>query len=216
MAHTVSMIVLHHLNHSRSQRVLWLLEELGLPYEIEHYERDPKTRRAPESLKIVHPLGRSPVITDGDRTIAETGAIIEYIIQTYGDGRLMPAVGSDDYFTYIHFLHYGEGSAMLPQLLLLYTSFLGEAAKPLSPILNGELKAHFDYMEYHLTGHDYFAGGELSGADIQMLFPLESAKTHGRLKGYAACVEYVDRMQARPAYLKALEKGGHYDFGPKT
>lgn len=208
------MIIVHHLNNSRSQRVLWLLEELELEYEIKHYARDPKTGRAPDSLKTVHPLGRSPVITHGDKTIAETGAIIEYIIREHGNGRLMPEAGSADFDNYIHFLHYGEGSAMLPQLLLLYTSFLGEAAAPLLPLINSELKAHFDYMEYHLTGHSHFAGEQLSGADIQMVFPLEAAKKHGRLLGYDACIDFVERMHTRPAYIRALERGGHYDYGP--
>ncbi len=210
------MITVHHLNNSRSQRVLWLLEELELEYEIKHYSRDPKTGRAPSSLKTVHPLGRSPVITYKDKTIAETGAIIEYIIRQHGNGRLIPPDGSEAYEQYIHFLHYGEGSAMFPQLLLLYTSYLGEAAAPLSPIINHEMKVHFDYMEYHLTGHRYFAGEELSGADIQMVFPLEAAKAHGRLVGFDACIGFVDRMQSRPAYLRALKRGGHYDYGPKS
>jgi glutathione S-transferase len=208
------MITVHHLNNSRSQRVLWLLEELKLEYEIKHYNRDPKTGRAPLSLKSVHPLGRSPVITYRGKTIAETGAIIEYVIREHGEGRLIPEVGTDDYDNYIHFLHFGEGSAMLPQLLALYTSFLGEASAPLQPIINEEMKKNFDYIEYHLTGHDHFAGNKLSGADIQMVFPLEAAKTHGRLLGYDACIEFVERMHKRPAYIRALERGGHYDYGP--
>lgn len=208
------MITVHHLNNSRSQRVLWLLEELGLDYEIKHYTRDPKTGRAPSSLKLVHPLGRSPIVTFRDKVIAETGAIIEYIIHEHGNGRLIPPAGTEAYGNYIHFLHYGEGSAMLPQLLLLYTSYLGDAAAPILPIIHQELKVHFDYMEYHLTGHTYFAGDELSGADIQMVFPLEAAKKHGRLLGYDACIDFVNRMQERPAYLRALKRGGHYDYGP--
>ena len=209
------MITVHHLNNSRSQRVLWLLEELELEYDIKHYSRDPKTGRAPKTLKTIHPLGRAPVITYKDKTIAETGAIIEYIIREHGDGHLIPSSNTPDYDSYIHFLHYGEGSAMLPQLLLLYTSYLGEAASPLLPIINHEMKTHFDYMEYHLTGHKYFAGHELTGADIQMVFPLEAAKSHGRLLEYEACIDFVERMQARPAYLRALKRGGHYDYGPK-
>lgn len=208
------MITVHHLNNSRSQRVLWLLEELELDYKIKHYSRDPKTGRAPASLKTVHPLGRSPIVTYRGKTIAETGAIIEYVIHEHGNGRLSPPQDSQAYRHYIHFLHYGEGSAMLPQLLQLYTSYLGEAAAPLQPIINHEMKTHFDYMEYHLTGHTYFAGDELSGADIQMVFPLEAAKKHGRLKGYAACLDFVERMHTRPAYLRALKRGGHYDYGP--
>lgn len=209
------MITLHHLNNSRSQRVLWLMEELELEYKIKHYKRDPKTGRAPTSLKAVHPLGRSPVIEHGENIIAETGAIIEYIIEAHGNGRLIPKRGTPEYYNYIHFLHYGEGSAMFPLLLSMYTSYLGEAAAPLAPVISNEMKTHFDYIEYHLTGHEYFAGDELTGADFQMIFPLETAKTHGRLLGYTACIEFVDKMQARPAYLRALKKGGHYDYGPK-
>jgi len=186
------MITVHHLNNSRSQRVLWLLEELGLEYSIKHYSRDPKTGRAPPALKSVHPLGRAPVVECGDEIIAETGAIIEYLVRERGDG-----------------------SAMLPLLLSMYTSYLGEAAAPLAPIISHEMKTHFDYIEYHLTGNTYFAGEEMSGADFQMIFPLEAAKSHGRLLGYSACIEFVEKMQARPAYLRALEQGGHYDYGPK-
>jgi glutathione S-transferase len=210
------MITVHHLNNSRSQRVLWLLEELGLKYEIKHYQRDPKTRRAPATLRAVHPLGRAPVLTDGEKTIAETGAIIEYVIREHGKGRLIPKAGTEAYDSYIQFLHYAEGSVMLPQLLALYTSLLGEAASPIQPLINNEMKVHFDFIEYHLTRNPYFAGDDLTGADIQMVFPLESAKTHGRLKGYDACIDFVDRMQARPAYLAALKRGGHYDYGPKV
>ncbi|HFE37377.1 MAG TPA: glutathione S-transferase [Gammaproteobacteria bacterium] len=209
------MLIVHHLNNSRSQRVLWLLEELGLKYRIKHYLRDPKTGRAPPSLKNVHPLGKSPVLQHGDKTIAETGAIIEYVIRTFGEGRLVPEYGTDAYDNYIYFLHYGEGSVMFPQLLALYVSFLGDAADPLQPIITRQMKDHFDFIEYHLTGHEYFAGNELTGADIQMIFPLEAAKSHGRLKEYQACIDFVDRMHARPAYLAALSKGGHYDYGPK-
>jgi len=209
------MITVHHLNNSRSQRVLWLLEELGLEYTIKHYSRDPKTGRAPPALKAVHPLGRAPVIECGKEIIAETGAIIEYLIRERGDGRFLPKAGSPEYNNYVHFLHYGEGSAMLPLLLSMYTAYLGEAAAPLAPVINHEMKTHFDYIEYHLTGHTYFAGEEMSGADFQMIFPLEAAKSHGRLLGYTACIEFVDKMQARPAYLRALEQGGHYDYGPK-
>ena len=210
------MITLHHLNNSRSQRVLWLLEELDVDYDIKHYSRDPKTRRAPPALKAVHPLGRAPVIEHDDNIIAETGAIIEYIIRVRGNGKFKPEIGTPEYNNYIHFLHYGEGSAMFPLLLSMFTSLLGDAAAPLSPIINSEMKTHFDYMEYHLTGNKYFAGDELTGADFQMSFPLEAAKTHGRLLGYDACLDFVNRIQSRPAYLRALEKGGHYDYGPKV
>ncbi|MCF6221080.1 MAG: glutathione S-transferase, partial [Robiginitomaculum sp.] len=197
------MITLHHLNNSRSQRVLWLMEELELEYKIKHYSRDPKTRRAPPSLKTVHPLGRAPVIEHGDNIIAETGAIIEYIIEARGNGRFIPKAGTQEDYNYIHFLHYGEGSAMFPLLLSMYTSYLGEAAAPLAPIISAEMKTHFDYIEYHLTAHKYFAGNEMTGADFQMIFPLEAAKSHGRLLGYTACIEFVDKMQARPGWPEA-------------
>ncbi|MGJ8562270.1 MAG: glutathione S-transferase family protein [Alphaproteobacteria bacterium] len=209
------MLTLHHLNNSRSQRILWLLEELGVEYDIRHYERDPDSNRAPAELKAIHPMGKSPVIVDGDNVIAETGAIIVYILDNYGNGRLRPAEGTEDYLNYVHFLHFAEGSAMLPFLLALYTGFLGEAAAPLSPLIMQEIKGVLDYCEYHLIGHEYFAGDELSGADIQMIFPLEAAQARGRLKGYEACIEYVEKIHKRPAYLKALERGGDYAYGPK-
>ncbi len=208
------MITVHHLNNSRSQRILWLLEELNLDYEIRRYERDAKTNRAPVELKTIHPLGKSPVITDGDNVIAETGAIIEYILREHGNGRFVPAIGTEEFNLYQHFLHYAEGSMMLPFLLALYTGYLGEAAEPLSPIIMGEIKTQLDYVEYHLIRSDYFAGDELSGADFMMIFPLEAAKARGRLLGYDACLEYVEKIHKRPAYLKALEKGGDYAYGP--
>ncbi len=209
------MITLHHLNNSRSQRILWLLEELGTPYEIRHYQRDPDTQRAPAELKAIHPLGKSPVITDGDNVIAETGAIIEYILREHGNGRYVPDHGTQEFIDYTHFMHYAEGSAMLPLLLALYTGFLGEAAAPIQPMIMDEIKKQLDYIEYHLIGHEYFAGDELSGADFMMIFPLEAAGARGRLKGYDTCNEYVEKIHARPAYLAALEKGGDYAYGPK-
>jgi len=210
------MLTVHHLNNSRSQRILWLLEELEIKYEIRHYQRDPDTSRAPAELKAIHPLGKSPVITDGDMVIAETGAIIVYILDKYGKGRLRPEAGTQDYIDYVHFLHFAEGSAMLPMLLALYTGFLGDAAAPIQPLIMNEIKGILDYCEYTLISRDYFAGDELTGADIQMIFPLEAAKARGRLKGYEACNEYVDKIHKRPAYLRALERGGSYAYGPKT
>ena len=209
------MLIVHHLNNSRSQRIIWFLEELGIEYEIKHYTRDPDTNRAPDELKAVHALGKSPVIEDDGLIVAETGAIIVYLLDKYGDGKMRPEKGTQDYVDYVHFLHFAEGSAMLPLLLSLYTSYLGDAAAPLQPLILGEIKAILDYCEYNLISSPYFAGDELTGADIQMIFPLEAAKARGRLKGYEACNEYVDRIQARPAYLRALEKGGAYAYGPK-
>ncbi|MGB0908692.1 MAG: glutathione S-transferase family protein [Maricaulaceae bacterium] len=182
---------------------------------MKHYERDPVTNRAPQELKMVHPLGKSPVITDGDVTIAETGAIIEYILRVHGGGRFVPAPDSEEFNDYMHFLHFAEGSAMLPFLLALYTGFLGDAAAPIQPMILNEIKIHLDYMEYQLIRSEYFAGSELTGADIMMIFPLEAARARGRLKGYDACNDYVEKIHKRPAYIKALERGGAYAYGPQ-
>lgn len=210
------MLILHHLNNSRSQRIIWLLEELGVEYEIKPYQRDPDTQRAPAELKAVHQLGKSPVLEDDGLIIAETGAIIVYLLDKFGDGKLRPEKGTQEYVDYVHFLHFAEGSAMLPLLLALYTGFLGEAGAPIQPMIMSEIKAILDYCEYHLISKTWFAGDEMTGADIQMIFPLEAAKARGRLKGYEACNEYVDRVHALPAYQRALEKGGPYAYGPKS
>lgn len=209
------MITVHHLNNSRSQRILWMLEELGVKYEIKHYKRDPDTSRAPAELKAIHPLGKSPVIEDGDLVVAETGAIIVYLLDKYGEGRFRPEKDTQSYVDYVHFLHFAEGSAMLPLLLALYTGFLGEAAAPIQPMIMNEIKGILDYCEYALTRNDYFAGSEITGADFQMIFPLEAAKARGRLHGYEACNDYVEKIHKRPAYIRSLEKGGVYDYGPK-
>jgi len=210
------MITVHHLNNSRSQRILWLLEELGLDYEIAHYTRDAKTNRAPDSLKAIHPLGKSPLITDKGMTIAETGAIIVYLLDHYGNGRLRPEKGTQAYQDYVHFLHFAEGSAMLPLLLALYTGFLGEAAAPIQPMIMKEIEGILDYCEYRLTRADWFAGDEMTGADINMIFPLEAAKARGRLKGYTACNAFVEKVHAREAYQRGLERGGDYAYGPQA
>lgn len=214
------MLTIHHLNNSRSQRILWLLEELGVEYDIHAYERDKETSRAPAELKAVHPLGKSPVIEHDGLVVAETGAIIVYLLNEFGtddDGNRLfrPEQGTQGYVDYVHFLHFAEGSAMLPLLLSLYTGFLGEAAQPIQPMIMDEIKKVLDYCEYSLVRNDWFAGDELTGADFNMIFPLEAARARGRLKGYDACNDYVDRIWARPAYLRALEKGGNYDYGPK-
>lgn len=205
------MLKVHHLNNSRSQRILWLLEELETPYEIVKYQRlPPPMPLAPPELKQVHPLGKSPVLTDGEFTIAESGAIVEYLIDTYGRGALKPKPGTAEYWKYIEWMHYAEGSAMLPLMLALYTSRLGEAAAPLRPRIDSEIANHFTYMEMGLTGHDFFVGNALTGADIQMLFVLEAAGTI--LDAYPMLKDYRARMQARPAYKRAIEKGGPYQL----
>ncbi len=204
------MLKVHHLNNSRSQRILWLLEELGTPYEIVHYQRMEPVPFAPPELKAVHPLGKSPVITDGNKTIAESGAIIEYLIDTYGNGRFKPQAGSDDYWKYIEWIHYAEGSAMLPLLMALYTGLLGEAAAPLQPRVDSEIANNLSYMQAGLGGKDFFVGNELTGADVQLLFVLEAAGA--RLDPYPALVKFRSAMQARDAYKRGIEKGGPYQL----
>lgn len=205
------MIVVHHLNDSRSQRILWLLEELGLPYEIKRYQRDATTRLAPPELKAVHPLGKSPVITDGERTVHESGAIIDYIARRHGGGRLIPPTGGDAYETYLQWLHYAEGSAMLPLLLNMYVMRLGDAGAPLHPRIQSEMANHLGYVDQALAGRDWLLG-ELTAADIQMSFVGEVAGAFGRLDTYPNMKAWVGRFQARPAYKAALEKGGAYSF----
>jgi glutathione S-transferase len=206
------MIVVHHLNESRSQRILWLLEELSLPYEIKKYQRDAQTRLAPPELKAIHPLGKSPVITDDGRVIAESGAIVDYIIRRHGGGRLQPDPGSAQYDDYVQWLHYSEGSAMLPLLLKLYVSRLGDAGAPLMPRIDGETANHLGYIDAHLKGRDYLLGGALTGADIQGSFVGELAAARGNISAYPNLDAWVRRFQARPAYKKALERGGPYSF----
>jgi glutathione S-transferase len=205
------MMVVHHLNDSRSERILWLLEELGLPYEIRNYQRDPQTRLAPPELTAVHPLGKSPVITDGERTIHESGAIVDYVIRRHGGGRLAPALGSDAYETYNQWLHYAEGSAMLPLLLFMYVARLGEAGAPLHPRIEGEMANHMGYVDAALAGRDWLLD-DFSAADVQMSFVGEVLGAFGRLDGYPNIKAWVKRFQARPAYQAALEKGGAYSF----
>jgi glutathione S-transferase len=221
------MIIVHHLNNSRSQRVLWLLEELGLEYEIKRYERDPQTSLAPPSLKEVHPLGKSPVITDGDLTIAESGAIIEYLIDRYGDGRLTPAHGTPERMRYTYWLHYAEGSAMPPLLLKLVFDRVENGPMPfiVKPVakaiaqrakrtfIEPQIARHLDYLENELGKHEWFAGESFSAADIQMSFPLEVAVTRGGLNATRPkLMAFVDRIHKRPAYLRALERGGAYEL----
>jgi len=205
------MIVVHHLNDSRSERILWLLEELGLPYEIKGYQRDAATRLAPPELTAVHPLGKSPVITDGERTIHESGAIVDYLIRRHGGGRLAPALGSEAYETYNQWLHYAEGSAMLPLLMLMYVSRLGEAGAPLHPRIESEISNHMGYVDKALAGRDWLLD-DFSAADVQMSFVGEVLGAFGRLDAYPNIKAWVKRLQARPAYKAALEKGGAYSF----
>jgi len=206
------MLTLHHLNDSRSQRILWLFEELGIPYEMKKYQRNEQTRLAPPELKEVHPLGKSPVITDGDLTIAESGAIVDYVIRRYGKGAMMPEPGSRDYEIYNEWMHYAEGSAMLPLLLHLYVGRLKEAGGPLYPRIDGELANHLGYVDRALDGREFFVGAALSGADIQMSFVGELAKVFDRLGPYPNLAGWLSRMHARPAFQRSVEKGGAYRF----
>lgn len=206
------MITVHHLNDSRSQRVLWLLEELGLPYEIRRYQRDARTRLAPDELKAVHPLGKSPVISDGERTVFESGAIVDYLIRRHGGARLQPDPASPAYDEYIQWLHYAEGSAMLPLMLNLYVSRLGEAGAPLRPRIDSELDNHLGFVDRALQGRPFLVGEDLTGADVQMSFVGEAAAAAGRLVAYPDLQAWVRRLQQRPAYRAALEKGGPYSF----
>ena len=219
------MITLHHLNNSRSQRIVWLLEELGLSYEIKLYQRDAKTMLAPPELRAIHPLGKSPVITDGDLTVAESGAIIEYLIERYGQGRLIPAAGTPERLRYTYWLHFAEGSAMPPLLLKLIfdkieTSPMPFFIKPIAKGIAGKVKQSFiapriaenlDHMEAELGKARWFAGYEMSGADIQVSFVLEACAARGGLNASRPrLMAFLQRIHALPAYQRALERGGEY------
>ena len=221
------MIIVHHLNNSRSQRILWLLEELGLEYEVKRYDRDPTTMLAPESLRAVHPLGKSPVITDGALTLAESGAIIEYLVDRYGDGRLAPPIGTPERLRYIYWLHYAEGSAM--PLLVLRLIFNKIEASPMPffvrPIarlivdrvrqsfIEPQIAPHLGYLEAELEKSLWFVDSEFTAADIQMSFPLEAAAARAGLDiSRPKLMDFLDRIHARPAYRRALERGGAYEL----
>ena len=206
------MITVHHLNESRSQRILWLLEELGLPYEIKNYQRDATTNLAPPELEAVHPLGKSPVISDGDAVVAESGAIVDYIVRRHGDGRLAPDPATPAYDRYQEWLHYAEGSAMLPLMLNLYTMRLGEASAPLRPRIDSEIDNHLGYVDKALAGKDYLMG-DFTAADVQMSFVGEVGRVFGRLATLPNLDAWVNRLHARPAYKRALERGGPYAIG---
>jgi len=207
------MIVVHHLNDSRSERILWLLEELGVPYEIKRYERNAQTRLAPDELKAVHPLGKSPVITDDGVTMGESGAIVDYIVRKYGRGKLAPPPGTAAHEKYLEWLHYAEGSAMLPLMLNLYVMRLGEAGAPLKDRIQGEMDRHLGYVDKALAGRDWLLG-DFTAADVQMSFVGEVGRAFGQLADKPNLAAWVERFQARPAYAAALERGGAYNLGP--
>ena len=219
------MITVHHLNNSRSQRILWLLEELGLDYDVVKHSRDPLTSLAPPNVIPIHPLGRLPIIVDGDLTLAESGAIIDYLLERYGAGRLLPPAGSADWIQYRYWMHYAEGSAM-PLLLLRVVFDQIECAKvpffvrPITTRLAAGVKRtlvapqqerHLDFLEASLNGRDWFAGGGMTAADIQMSFPLEGAAARAGLdRRWPNLMRWLDRIHARPAYARAVERGGPY------
>lgn len=221
------MITVHHLNNSRSQRVLWLLEELGLDYEVRRYERDPATMLAPPELRAVHPLGKSPVITDGDNILAESGAILEYLVETHGQGRLVPAPGTPERLRYRYWMHYAEGSAMPPLLLKLVFDRVARAKMPffvkpvaraisaraLAGFIQPQIDLHLDFMEAELGRSAWFAGGAFTAADVQISFPLEAAAARAGLDGRRPrLMAFLSRIHARPAYQRALARGGPYDI----
>jgi len=208
------MIIVHHLNNSRSQRILWLLEELTIPYELKLYQRDPKTNLAPPELKAINALGKSPVIEDGSQKLIESAAIIDYLIRRHGQGRLQPDPSTPAYDEYVQWLHFAEGSAMLPLMLNLYVGKLGEAGAPLHPRINSEVANYLSYLDTALGQSDYLLGDEFSAADIQMSFIGEIARAQGKLRDYPNVTAWVERFQARPAYVAALKNGGKYDFAP--
>ncbi len=221
------MIVVHHLNNSRSQRVLWLLEELGIPYDIERYQRDSKTMLAPPALTAIHPLGKSPVITDGKHTIAESGAITEYLVERYGDGKLIPASGTADKLRYTYWLHFAEGSGMPPLLMKLVFDRVESApmpffARPIAKAIARNVKSTFiepnlnrqlDYMEAELRKTPWFAGRSFTAADVMMSFVVEAAAARGGLDATRPrLMDWLARIHARPAYQRALERGGEFSL----
>ena len=219
------MITVHHLNNSRSQRVLWLLEELGVLYEVKRYERDKTTMLAPPELKAIHPLGKSPVISDQGHTIAETGAIIEYLLERYGNGRLIPPQGTDERLRYTYWLHYAEGSAMTPLLLKLIFTRLPDNAPALlrglvksistkanERLADPQIRTHLDYWDSELSKAEWFAGQEFTAADIMMSFPLEAAAARAGAKSKPMVKAFLDSIHARRPYQEALRKGGPYDY----
>lgn len=221
------MITVHHLNNSRSQRVLWLLEELGLEYRVQRYQRDPKTMRAPESLRKVHPLGKAPIITDGDVTVAESGAIVEYLVHERADGALVPEFGTPAHRRYRYWLHFAEGSLMTPLMLSLVFGALSRPPvpwilRPLTGLIGSGVDRQFiqpefdlllGHVEHTLSQSEWFAGDSLTAADVQMSFPLEACAAAGKLDDrYVNIRRFLDTCHARPAYIRALERGGEYDL----
>lgn len=205
------MIVVHHLENSRSQRVLWLLEELALPYEVKRYERDPQTMLAPPALARVHPLGKSPVIQDEGRVVAETGAIVEYLVESAG-GRLGAPGNRDEALRYRHFLHYAEGSLMPPLLAMLVVKRLGLLGRPARTPLQHMFDVHLNWLDTELAVRPWFAGNDFTAADVMMSFPIEAARSRAQAGSRLNLMDWLERCHARPAYARALAKGGPYAY----
>jgi glutathione S-transferase len=203
---------IHHLNNSRSQRILWLLEELAVPYEIVHHQRDAVTNLAPPALKAIHPLGKSPLIEDDGLIVSESGAIVEYLCERHGGERFIPARGTEAHIRYLEWMHFAEGSAMTPILLNLYCGRLGEAAAPLQPRIDEQLESHFRFMDDQLQPSGWFVGDGLTGADFMLSFPAEAAVISGRAADKPKLTAFVKTIHARPQWQTALAKGGPYAF----
>lgn len=220
------MLTLHHLNNSRSQRILWLLEELQLEYAIKFYQRDALTSLAPATLKLVHPLGKAPVLTDGEVTVAESAAVIEYLIDSYGQHEFKPAAETAAYRQYLYWLHFAEGSLMPPMVAKLVFDKVRTQAKPffvkaiankiadkvMDAYFGPNIQANMGFINTHLQHNQWFAGDQLTGADFQMSFPLEASVAKGAAESYPHIVDYISRIHGRSAYKTALQKGGHYDY----
>ena len=202
------MIEVHHLTESRSRRITWMLEELAQPYEVITYHRNPETRLAPPELQAIHPLGKAPVLRDGREVLIESGAIIDYLIRTYGQGRFAPPADTPEYNRYVQLMHYAEGSAMLPLLLKLYVSRLGDAGAPLHPRIEGEIANHLGYLNAELEGRDFFVGNALTGADVQLSFVAQVAMRNGGDKAFPHLARFVQSIEARPAYQRAIARSG--------
>ena len=220
------MLTVHHLYSSRSQRVLWMLEELGVEYDLRRYERNRETMLAPPELRAVHPLGKSPVVTDGTMTLAESGAILEYLVERYGNGKFAPPPGTPERLRYTYWMHYAEGSAMPPLLLKLVAQRIAGAPVPffVKPVarkiaaslqtsfVDPQLSLHFGYIADELKATGWFAGADFTAADVQMSFPLEAGVQRADASRYPAVAAFLERIHARPAYQRALERGGRYDL----
>lgn len=204
------MLTIHHLSHSRSQKVLWLAEELGIPYELKLHMRDLQTLSAPPAMKALHPLGTSPLISDKGATYAETGAILDYILRHYGNGRLQPPADSRDFDRFVEWMHYAEGSAMLPILMMIYSNYTGARSDTLTDLLEAQLGKHLSYIESALDGDDYLVADTFSAADIHLSFVAQTAGQYTALDAYPKIRAWIGRLEARPAFRRAAEKGGYF------